>query len=80
MATTMSPVFDYFQTYPKVSLLVSGFVAIYVLQAIRRRAARQNLPPGPKGVPFFGNLFQMSTKAWYKFEAWGKEFGDLTSI
>ena len=35
-----------------------------------------NRPPGPLGLPAFGNIFQMPTEAqWIKFEAWARAFG-----
>jgi hypothetical protein len=36
------------------------------------------LPPGPKGVPFFGNMFQIASgKSWEKYRSWGKTYGLL---
>ena len=48
--------------------------SIYVVRTIRYHATHK-LPPGPKGAPFFGNLFQLSLTPWNQFEIWRKEYG-----
>ncbi|KAK0501173.1 cytochrome P450 [Armillaria luteobubalina] len=38
-------------------------------------------PPGPKGLPFIGNIFDMpSEKEWHTFTRWGEKYGDLISV
>ena len=63
-----------------VTLCVSlslALVSIYVLRTIKTHRT-EKLPPGPKGIPFFGNLFQLSFIPWREFEVWKKQYG--TSI
>ncbi|KAK0478627.1 cytochrome P450 [Armillaria luteobubalina] len=37
-------------------------------------------PPGPKGLPFIGNIFDMpSEKEWHTFTRWGEKYGKITS-
>ncbi|CCL98630.1 uncharacterized protein FIBRA_00632 [Fibroporia radiculosa] len=57
-----------------VALLIAA-VAAHVY--LRRRARRQSLPPGPNGVPFLGNIFQITPTIWLEFTKWQKEYGDI---
>jgi len=49
--------------------------------AQRRRQSQYKLPPGPKGWPIIGNLFDMPPDyPWLTYAAWGKTFGPLTYL
>ncbi|KAF7355868.1 Cytochrome P450 [Mycena venus] len=37
------------------------------------------LPPGPPGIVFFGNLFQLSSRLWLKFTSW-KTYGSVVYL
>ena len=54
-----------------------AFVSIYVLGTIKTHRT-ERLPPGPKGIPFLGNLFQLSFMPWKEFEIWKKQYGTST--
>lgn len=57
-----------------------AFAAIVLVHIVRQANANANrkLPPGPKGVPFFGNLFQIDVLRPYpKFREWAKEYGPV---
>lgn len=35
-------------------------------------------PPGPKGLPWLGNIFQIPyDSAWEVYREWGKQFGEI---
>jgi hypothetical protein len=53
-----------------------AFAAFALLYFNRRRSPHLPLPPGPKKLPLFGNLFGMPTKfEWETFTKWSKELG-----
>ena len=65
------------QAHP-VALYVSlALVSIYALRTIKTYRT-EKLPPGPKGIPFLGNLFQLSSMPWKEFEVWKKQYGRST--
>ncbi|KAG6815618.1 hypothetical protein H0H87_012888, partial [Tephrocybe sp. NHM501043] len=61
------------------------FCALYAVFILSRLARRKQLaaplPPGPKGYPLIGNLFDMpSAQEWITFDKWGQRFGNILSI
>ena len=51
-----------------------------VTLAVRyQRSPWRKLPPGPRGLPLLGNLFDIPRKAaWKTFAEWGNAYGELT--
>jgi hypothetical protein len=61
-------------------LLAPAIVAFvyYAYHLTLRLSSAKSLknPPGPPGIPFFGNEFQIpSDKQWLKFHEWGQKYG-----
>ena len=66
-------------TYPYYTLAVLFFGFILFRQLKKGRNGNPNglpLPPGPKGYPLIGNLFDMPVnKAWIVYDEWRKTYG-----
>lgn len=52
-------------------------LATFLLKKLTQRNLR--LPPGPKGIPFLGNLLDMPTGAsWATFSPMSKQYGEYS--
>jgi hypothetical protein len=50
--------------------------AIYVFKYFVFQSRLLPLPPGPKGLPLVGNIFDMPyEKEWLTFAKWGETYG-----
>ena len=62
-------------------VVVSVFALIISTRQKRKENAQQSsraLPPGPKGLPIIGNLFDIPfKKEWITFTEWGKSYGEI---
>lgn len=58
------------------------FCVAVALNAWRQHRVRDGLPlpPGPTGLPWFGNVFAIdAAHPWLSYEQWGKQYGALES-
>jgi len=66
------------------SLLTSLVVSTLLLSILRLRLRRRNLPPlppGPKGYPLIGNLYDIPHEnAWVTYAEWSKKYGDVIHV
>jgi hypothetical protein len=65
-----------------VALIIALILfAVYVLKSRIFQSNSPSLPPGPKGLPWVGNIFDMpSEKEWLTFAKWGETYGRLLAI
>jgi len=72
---TFAPIVDVMNDHPYLSL-ASIILGCAALVRLTRWRSRSRLPPGPKGYPIVGNIFDLlPTHVWEKFGAWGKQYG-----
>ncbi|GJE84149.1 cytochrome P450 [Phanerochaete sordida] len=58
------------------SLILACFVLIGIALRVYSQRRRLRLPPGPKGLPILGNVFDIPPKhEWLAYERWGREYG-----
>ena len=61
----------------EASLLVLFLTCLLAGIAMRRRSTAKRYPPGPKGLPIIGNLFdEPKDEDWKAFIAWSEQYGE----
>ncbi|PIL29172.1 cytochrome P450 [Ganoderma sinense ZZ0214-1] len=66
--------------YPTLPLIIALVCVLYVRSAAkwRTRSRGRPFPPGPPGLPLFGNMFNMpGDKAWLDFHELAGQYGDI---
>ncbi len=62
-----------------IAIILAGLA--FVWRVFRRNNRNAPFPPGPKGLPFIGNLFDMPTeREWLTFTKWGEKYGIIFNI
>ncbi|KAJ7490114.1 cytochrome P450 [Mycena galericulata] len=62
-------------------LLVLCLALLLSASLLYARRSKHALPPGPKGYPLIGNIFDMPTShSWKTFAKWGEQYGGIMSL
>ncbi|KAJ7720444.1 cytochrome P450 [Mycena metata] len=64
---------------PKWSLVLASAAVLYLVQRLSS-FRKGRLPPGPRGLPLVGNLFQLSPDVSHTFTKWKELYGPLVYI
>ncbi|KAK7449191.1 hypothetical protein VKT23_013337 [Stygiomarasmius scandens] len=75
----MSKILELLAETNKLWILLGIFIFARLV-SYSRLAFKGKLPPGPRGLPIVGNIFQVSTEAWNEFAQWKKEFGPIVYL
>ncbi|ESK85379.1 cytochrome p450 [Moniliophthora roreri MCA 2997] len=68
-------------TFTANSTLIYVLVSVCAWAVYLKFKCPRNLPPGPKGYPFVGNLFQLdANRPWHSLGKWKKTYGDIVYI
>ncbi|KAF8653529.1 hypothetical protein AX16_003913 [Volvariella volvacea WC 439] len=58
-----------------------GIALVCALLLASKVLSQKKLPPGPRGLPLVGNVFDIpKEKPWLTFAEWAKQYGDIVHI
>jgi len=61
---------------PSSTVLLGLALLTFIIYSFYKSSAlRAILPPGPRGYPLVGNLFDISPRLWESFTEWKKQYG-----
>ena len=73
-ATFWSSPNDQFSTWPKLAVLALSTLVIHRLY--KSASLNMKLPPGPRGWPVIGSVFDIGPHMWLTFTEWKKQYGE----
>ena len=72
----MSYILSHFPT-----CLGTVIVAVALLVFLKQRLSRPPYPPGPKGLPIVGNIYDLPPSCeWITYAKWSRQFGMLPTV
>ena len=84
MSSVISSTLSLLGSYPYYKLAALFFILVLFRQLKKGSNDNPNglpLPPGPKGYPLIGNLFDMpAQKPWVVYDEWRKTYGNPFTI
>ena len=83
MSVISSMTLSLLATYPyhTLAVLLFGGILFKHLRKGKINPKGLPLPPGPKGFPLIGNIFDMPVKKpWLVYDEWCKTYGELSMI
>ncbi|KAJ7834052.1 cytochrome P450 [Mycena olivaceomarginata] len=55
-----------------------GLLIIFLVIFLFKPTTNRKLPPGPKGWPLMGNIYDVPrTASWHVFQQWGESYGEM---
>ncbi|PSS37907.1 hypothetical protein PHLCEN_2v249 [Hermanssonia centrifuga] len=64
-----------------LTILVLGALALRVISSlIAAHTLRAKMPPGPDGLPFLGNILQLTKHQWLRFLEWSEQYGPIFTL
>lgn len=77
--------FPFTDTYSTIAVLTAAVIVVglgiqYLTTDKNYNPKHLPLPPGPKPMPFIGNVLDMpQDQPWLKFKEWSKQYGTSAS-
>lgn len=70
-----------FQPHSQVIMyLFIGLPTLWLVLRAFGDTRRRSLPPGPRGIPILGNVFQLTGDVFLTFHKWKRKFGAYPEI
>lgn len=63
--------------------VAAGCIALFIVKFLHSRARKPPLPPGPKGLPLIGNIFDLPAsdeKPWLHWQKHKDLYGPISSV